>query len=221
MSLVVSSGRIVTRAGRALLCLFLLALCLSRCATLRCQQPPPPPPPRGRPGPPQLDRAGVADHIERVRRQIAESRPNDADVATFIRAANLNLDKAEEKLLANDLLLADRLVAASDAFLHAAEHSELIEEGPRGRRLQAPEIAEHLQHIYFRLQQGEYFAQNSRDPGAKPLPGLARKFYERALQAYDRGDWLAADQYAKSSDDTIRGLENLAQAATPLPPRPR
>ena len=221
MSLALSSGRIVTRARRVLLYLSALAVCLSTCGTLRGQQPPPPPPLRGRPGPPRLYRADVFDHIERVRRQLAESRPNDGDVATFIRAANLNLDKAEEKLRANDLLLADRLVAASDAFLHAAEHSQLIEEGPSGRRLQAPEIAEHLQHIYFRLQQTEYFAQTSHDPGAEPLPGLARKFYERALQAYDRGDWLAADQYAKSSDDTIRGLENLAQAATPLPPRPR
>jgi hypothetical protein len=220
VSLVLNSGRIVTRVGRALLCLLVLALCLSRCATLRGQQPPPPPPPRGRPGPPQLDRTGVADHIERVRRQLAESRPNDADVATFIHAANLNLEKAEERLRTNDLLLADRLVAASDAFLRAAQHSQLIE-GPRGPRLQAPEIAEHLQRIYFRLQQAEYFAQTSRDPGAKRLPELARKYYERALQAYDRRDWLAADQYAKSSDDTIRGLENLAQAATPLPPRPR
>jgi hypothetical protein len=216
-----SSAKIVTRAGRVLLYLSALAVCLSTCGTLRGQQPPPPLPPRRRPGPLRLDRAGVADHIERVRRQLAQSRPKDADVSIFIQEANLNLDKAKGKLRANELLLADRLVAASDAFLHAADHSQLLEEGPRGPRLQAPGIAEHLQHIYFRLQQAEYFAQTSREPGANTLPGLARKFYERALQAYDMGDWLVADQYAKAADDTIRGLENLAQAATPPPPRPR
>jgi hypothetical protein len=83
------------------------------------------------------------------------------------------------------------------------------------------QIAEHLQHVYFRLQQTDYFARVSRDEDldTSRLAGLARKFYERALQAYDRRAWRAADEFAKSADDTIRGLENLAQAATP-PPRP-
>ena len=79
--------------------------------------------------------------------------------------------------------------------------------------------AEHLQRVYFRLQQADYFARNTGED-AKQLPELARKFYERALQAYDRRDWRAADEFAKSADDTIRGLENLAQAAIP-PPRSR
>ncbi len=215
-----------TRGAPALLIFIVLLVCILNFAwaeSLWSRQgpPPPPPPPRGGPGPPRLDSRAIADHIQTLLRRLEEIKPGDQDCETLLAVARRSLDKAEEKAHSNDLFVAHRLIAASDAFLHAAGHSQLLEEGPRGPGLQTQEIAEHLQHIYFRLQQADYFAQSSGNPGAMPFPGLARKFYERALQAYDRGDWFAADQYAKTSHDTIHGLENLAQAATALPPRPR
>jgi hypothetical protein len=213
--------KIVRRAGPVLLSLSVVAICLSTCSVVWSQQPPPPPPLRGHPGPPRLDRAGVSDHIEGVRRQLAQSRTNDPDDEILVAAARRVLAKAEEKLRANEVIVADRLVAASDAFLHATERSRRFEEGPRSRLPQPTEIAGHLQHVYFHLQQADYFERTTGDDDAKQLPGLARKFYESSLQAYDKNDWFGADAFAKSADDTIRGLENLAQAATPLPPRPR
>jgi hypothetical protein len=204
-------------AGRFLFRLLALAICLSPLTVLWSQQPPPPP--RGHPGPLRLDATGLADHIQRVRRRLAESKPNGEEDQILVAQAQRILTKADERLRTNELVATDRLVAASDAFLHASEHSQNLREGARGRAHREPEIAEHLQRVYFRLQQADYFARNTGED-AKQLPGLARKFYERALQAYDRRDWRAADEFAKSADDTIRGLENLAQAATP-PPRPR
>ena len=215
-----NSRKIVTRKKRVLLFLSVVAICLSTCAVLWSQQPPPPPAPRGRPGPPRLDRAGIADHIEGVRRQLEESRPNDSDDEILVAEARRLLPKVEERLRANEVIVADRLVAASDAFVHATEHSRHLQEGPRGRLPQPTGIAGHLQHVYFHLQEADYFARTSGDEDAQRFPGLARKFYERALQAYDREDWQAAEEFAKSADDTIRGLENLAQAMTP-PPRTR
>jgi hypothetical protein len=182
---------------------------------------PPPPPPHGRPGPPRLDSRAIADHIQKVRRHLEDIKPKDQDCEMLLALARRTLDKAEDKAHANDLLVADRLVAASDAFIHAAEHPLHLEEGPKGPRPGAEEIATHLQRVYFRLQQADYFAQASGDENAKQLPGLARKFYERALQAYDKQNWLEAEECARSADDTIRGLENLAQSASPPPPRPR
>jgi hypothetical protein len=185
------------------------------------QGPPPPPASRGLPGPPRLDARAVDDHIQNVRRHLEEIKPKDQDCEMLIAVARRNLDKAEEKARANDLFVADRLVAAADAFIHAAEHPLHLEEGPKGPRPDAKEIASHLQRVYFRLQQADFFARAGGDENAKQLPGMAQKFYERSLQAYDKSDWLGADEFAKSADDTIRGLENLAQAATPSPPRPR
>jgi hypothetical protein len=186
--------------------------------------PPPPPPPHGRPGPPRLDARAIVDHIQKVRRHLEEIKPNDQDREMLLALARRNLDRAEEKAHANDLFVADRLVTASDAFVRAAERPLHLEEGPKapkGPHPDAEEIATHLQRVYFRLQQADYFAQASGDENAKQLPGLARKFYEKSLQAYDEQNWLEAEECARSADDTIRGLENLAQSATPLPPRPR
>jgi hypothetical protein len=185
------------------------------------QGPPPPPQPRSRPGPPRLDARAIEDHIQKVRRHLEEIKPKDQDCEMLLAVARRNLDKAEEKAHANDLFVADRLVAASDAFIHAAEHPLHLEEGPKVPRGDPEEIAGHLQRVYFRLQQADFFARTSGDENAKQLPGLAQKFYESSLQAYDKSDWLGADEFAKSADDTIRGLENLAQSATPPPPRPR
>ena len=67
---------------------------------------------------------------------------------------------------------------------------------------QAPEIADHLRRIYFRLQQAEYFAGASGDPDAKALPPVARRFYDDARKAYDTGNWFTADEYAKARGKT-------------------
>ena len=186
------------------------------------QQPSPPPPGRG-PVPPQLDRRAVADQIEKLRRRIEELRPTGPETKLLLSNARAHLDKAESQNRLGELFVADRVVAASDTFVHAAEHAQGMSGGPRGPGPfpRPPDIAEHLQHVYFHLQQADYFARTSGDEDAKPLPELARKLYEGALRAYDSSDWLEAENLTKAADDTIRGLENLAQAATPLPPRPR
>ena len=98
----------------------------------------------------------------------------------LIAVARRNLDKAEERAHGNDLFIADRLVAASDAFILAAEHPLHLEEGPKGPRPDAEEIASHLQRVYFRLQQADFFARTGGDENAKQLPGLARRFYEKS-----------------------------------------
>ena len=142
------------------------------------------------------------------------------DVEILLKAAHRALDAASENAKTKDYFGADRRIEAADAFRRAAEHPTHIMNGPRGPMPQAPEIADHLQRIYFRLQQAEYFAGASGDPDAKTLPPVARRFYDDARRAYDTGNWFTADENAKSADDTIHGLENLAQAAAPEPPPP-
>jgi hypothetical protein len=182
--------------------------------------PPPPHPPGAHPGPPRLDEQGIAERIQKVKDRLSQMKLKDKDAERLIAIARLELDRAEEKLRANELYAADRLQAASEAFLHAAEHAVHLVEGPTGPVPQAKEIADHLQRVYFRLQQADFFAASSGETEAKSLPVLARKFYEQARKAYDSGSWFAANEYAKSADDTVRGLENLAQAGMPEPPGP-
>ena len=156
-----------------------------------------------------------------MRKRLTGLRITDKDAEVLFSTARQELERAQQKLQAHELYTADRFEAAADAFLHAAEHSLHLTEGPKGPVPQPREIADHLQRVYFRLQQVDFFAGASgNDADAKPLPGLARKYYDEARKAYDSGSWFAADEYAKSADDTIRGLENLAQAVVPEPPPP-
>jgi hypothetical protein len=224
------SRRVFLSRARLSVCVQLSAFCFLFAGILSCgfvqpswsQQPPPPAqgPPPVRPGPPKLDGTAVLEHMEKVRRQLDEVKPGGPEVEVLVRAAHRTLDIASEKAKAKDYFGADRRIAAADAFRRAAEHPTHVTEGPKGPVPQAREIADHLQRVYFRLQQAEYFADASGDPDAKSLPGAARRFYEDARKAYDTGNWFTADEFAKSADDTIHGLENLAQAAAPAPPPP-
>lgn len=206
-------------------CLFVLiyALYAASAGALWSQQgpPPPPTPPHSRPGPPpRLDATAVADHLQKVRHHLDEVKPRDADCEKLLATARRTLDRADQKAQAKDFFGADRLIAAADAFLHAAEHPMHLAEGRKGPIPQASEIADHLQRVYFRLQQADFFASSTGGTEAKELPALARKFYEQARKAYDSENWVQADEYAKAADDTIRGLENLAQATVSEAPRP-
>jgi len=173
-----------------------------------------------RPAPP-LDARAVADHIEHVRRARANLKTPDSDCRALAEESDKYLGRATQALERNERFLADRFAAASDAFVQAVNHSQGIEDGPPSPphpALNSSAVADHLQHVYFHLQQVDYFERVSGEPDAKQLPQIARDLYEQALRAYDTRDWPRADDFARATDDTIAGLENLAQAATPLPP---
>jgi hypothetical protein len=74
--------------------------------------------------------------------------------------------------------------------------------------------------VYFRTREADYFVQEIHDSSASPLVSLARQYYQRAVESYDRSDFRAADEYGKMAEELVRALESLAQAAT-LAPQPR
>jgi hypothetical protein len=119
----------------------------------------------------------------------------------------------------NGFLLDNGTLATVPPFAASATSSN--GGGPKGPP-PAEEIKDHLQRVYFRTQQPDYFLQQSQDPRAASFPKWARDFYQLALRAYDRKDMIAADENAKCADELVKALENLAQAATPMniPPRP-
>lgn len=124
------------------------------------------------------------------------------------------LASAESALRAGQPLRADRLAAATDSLLHVAEHQDHLRTGvrPPGPTPVDP-IRDRLHRTYFRIQQADFFYAQSRDPRAASMPRWARDFYQQAVRASERGDFVAADENAKSSDDVVKALENLAQAA--------
>lgn len=115
---------------------------------------------------------------------------------------------------------ADRYASAADAQIHIAERQQYsgVLPGPPSPPREA--VAQHLERAYFRLQQAPYFLSQSRDEHATRLPQAGRRFYESAAQAYDEGDYRQAEEEAQCVDDTVRTLEQLAQASSPAPPPP-
>jgi hypothetical protein len=93
----------------------------------------------------------------------------------------------------------------------------------------AASIPEHLQRVFFRIQQADYFVRVSRDPHVAPLSPWAQDFFQLARRAYEGGDSLRADENAKCAEEVVKALEAGAQAVTardnqasppPVQPRP-
>lgn len=194
------------------------------------QQPLPPPapppgprhrPPHPPPGPPLGPHPG--ERLPELRRHFKELRPVNEDAKDAIELARYFLQQAERAERENEPFQADRYAAAADAQMHIADHQVEIVRGQTERTPLPPPrnaVADHLEHAYFRLQQAAYFLSQSRDDHAKDLPKRGRHFYESAVQAFDKEDYFRADEYVMCVDDTVRTLEELAQAASPEPPPP-
>lgn len=168
------------------------------------QRPPGPPPP-----------PNLSLRLSDFSRKIAIERPVDASAQRSLQYANRYLHTAQGDFHRGHPRSADRLLAAADAFLHVAEHREHLKAGGGPKGPPPPnEIKDHLHRVYFRTEQAQYFLSESHDPGAAALPDLARNFYELAVRAYDRKEWVSADENAKCADEVVTALENLAQAAS-------
>ncbi len=130
-------------------------------------------------------------------------------------------DSGEQRLRSRRMFDADRMAEAADALLHVAEHQQHLRTGGDQKGPPpAPSIRDHLQRAYFRIEQAGYFLRQAHDSRANSFPEWAREFYQLAVQAYERGDLVAADENTKSAEDVVKALENLAQAAAPAPVPP-
>jgi hypothetical protein len=85
---------------------------------------------------------------------------------------------------------------------------------------QRARTARDLEHTYFRVTQGEYFARQSREARAPEYVRMAQRLYQQARVAYDAGDLRRARRLAGAAKEVINSLENLAQAAVPVPEPP-
>lgn len=183
-----------------------------------------PGPPAGPPHPPN-----VQQRLSDVRQKLSAQRPVNVSAERALQYAKRYLDRAEQAYGEGHASRADRVAAAADSLIHIAEHQEHLMSagGPKGSP-PPHEIEEHLHFAYFRIRQADYFLAQSHDSVvAAQLPEWARGFYELAVRAYDRKQWIAADENAKCAEEVVKALENLAQAASitssgpPRPPLPK
>ena len=123
--------------------------------------------------------------------------------------------------------LFDRLHSAIDDLLDASRELQRIrepdedEEGEDRESDAQRETARDLERTYFRVQQGEYFGEQSGEPDAGDYVRLAQRLYQQGRSAYDKGRYWRARRYADAAREVIDGLEGLAQAAVRIPELPR
>lgn len=180
-------------------------------------------------GPPKPVKPGTSIRLADLRRRLDSARGVNLSAQRALEYGRAFLASGEKALRSGQDFKADRLAEAADALLHVAEHQEHLRSGggPKGPPA-ADLLRDHMQRVYFRTQQADYFFDQSHDTRAAPFPKWARDFYQLAVRAYERNDLIAADENAKCAEEVVRALEGLAQAATPptlplprsLPPRP-
>jgi len=166
----------------------------------------------------ELDR--FEDRLERLRRQFAEPRLADPERQALLSYSGVYATKADQIWRAAQPYIADRTLAAAEALFHASDHLEHLKASQGPPPPPAEEVSRHLAQVYFRTRQADYFLQEIHDNSASPLVSVARQYYQRAVQSYDRSDFRGADEYGKTAEELVKALEDLAQAAT-LAPQPR
>lgn len=166
----------------------------------------------------EIDRFG--DRLERLRRRLTDPRPADPEQQVLLSDSGVYAGKADQIWRTAQPYIADRTLAAAEALFRASDHLERLKEPAGPPPSAAAEVSRHLAQVYFRTRQADYFFQEIHDNAASPLVALARQYYQRAVQSYDRSDFRGADEYGKTAEELMKSLENLAQAAT-LAPQPR
>jgi len=198
----------IVNIGRSLLFL-LSALSLAGQPPVPPRVPVPPPPVPGGPPPPG-GRQGV-------RQRLTEARPAAEPSRKILALAKAYLEKSES-LEGGSPFASTRVLIAADALIRAAEHQQHLQQKDGPPPPVGSEIMRHVERVYFRLQQADYFVKQSADPNAPAIADFARQYYQAALRAADNGDLRTADESAKSTDELMRALENLA-LSTAVPPK--
>ena len=159
-----------------------------------------------------------------VKRRLESTKPINITAQRALAYSRSFLKRAVKAQQAGKAFQADRLADAADAMIHVAEHQEhLHNRDAPTHPVPTDSITDHLQHVYFRVQQADYFSKQSADASVSAFPKWARDFYQLAVRGHEQKDEVAADENAKCAEEVVKCLEDLAQAATmtgPPPPPP-
>ena len=158
------------------------------------------------------------------RLDVLNSQTSQPPEAVFLRLQISDLLNRARQAPAGSYLF-DRLDSAVDNLLDASEDILELPRDGRNRR-ENPEqdtrrAARDLERAYFRITQGDYFANQSRESNAAEYVMTARRLYQQARAAFDAQDARRARRLADAAQEVISGLESLAQAAVPIPEPPR
>ncbi len=124
----------------------------------------------------------------------------------------------------------DRELDAIDSLLDACEDIGEVEDALQKARStnsddddeeRREDAARHLERVYFRVKQGDYFSRQSKERLGAQYVSTAQRLYHLARAQYDASHYRAARKLADAAHEVINALESLAQASVRIPEPPR
>jgi hypothetical protein len=118
----------------------------------------------------------------------------------------------------------DRMARAVDALLRACgEIADARKTGTGSKNFkrrgdmtaddEKRNASEFLQRCYFRIQQADFFADNSGEKESKKYVTTARSLYQQARSAYDARQYEKTFMFGDASSQIVAALENIAHAS--------
>jgi hypothetical protein len=159
----------------------------------------------------------LQDLQRKLERRMA--RPSPTEVNRFLHQQGAALiERAKEARESRYRF--DRLARAADDLLEASQRifeSRERDDDDEDRS----DAARRLERTYLRVQQADYFSQQSKQQDGDAFIRHARALYQQARTAYDQQDYPKADKLADAAGKIVSALERLAQAEVRVPDPPR
>jgi hypothetical protein len=156
----------------------------------------------------------IEDRLARAKNRIDDVMLRNADAKELIKRSRVYIARAETALANHHSAFAGSLSEAADALSRALDHAARSKDVSRTDYPSQKRLSDRLDTVGLRVQQANYFQKLGGDSTSKALVGLARRYNERARDAYRHGKRRETDEYTTTADEIIRALEYIAQAQT-------
>lgn len=160
------------------------------------------------------DERRIEDRLARARHRIDDVMLNTYDAKELVKKSRVYIARAETALANHHSAFAGPLSEAADALSRAVDHvarsrDVTLTDYPSRQRL-----SDRLDTVGLRVKQANYFQKLGGDSASTALVGLARRYHERARDAYRHGQRRETDELTTTADEIVRALEYIAQAHT-------
>jgi hypothetical protein len=137
---------------------------------------------------------------------------NSFDAKELVKKSRVYIARAETALANHNTAFAGPLSEAADALSRAVEHVVRSGDVTRTDYPSRQKLEDRLKAVGMRVQQANYFQKLGGDSTSKGLVGLAKRYNDRARDAYRHAKRREADEFTTTADEIVRALEYIAQA---------
>jgi hypothetical protein len=152
----------------------------------------------------------IEDRLARTKTRLADVMLKDIDAKELVKRSRIYVARAETALANHHPGFAGPLSEAAEALSRAVDHVAQSRDVTRTDYPSRYRLSERMEAVGHRVQQADYFQKLGKDPAAKALVGLARRYNQRARDSFHNGKRRETDEYTTAADEIVRALEFIA-----------